>query len=471
VTLCCVATCLSRRSLFAAISAVSVEEPTPDAFWTKVTEVSIRGGRRKKFQLQFLPFRPGTHSCQLVFLDPQHGEFVYEVRGVATLPQPLQELKFIADMKAAVMKDLKVPPKNSQYNAANSAALDRLDRKSRTQAVSVWVLEWGALLQLCEQVWCCCACVVCGAGQLRVKDAQAREQAANRAKAAAAGADVPPQGTTYDVELSSPYFEAPKQIFVRTEDDVGGEGGDMFSPTAKSRMDGEGGVSSGGQGVNDAVIQTPRGGDPTGLLPLSLHPKAAGVYPCKIVLRSSKDVRVYHVEATILEEGIARSLEFVAPARQSITQDIPIVNNTDLEWSMAAKLTGSEYFKGGRVLNVAPHSIGVYTITFRPEWVGDFTAELVLENTSIKSNAGQVPMQFTFKGVGLEPLAEEHVIIACKARDRIKRSFVVKNPSALCLCVDGCRQVPVTVCCGCRQEAHHVHGGVRHAPHFWGPQY
>lgn len=269
--------------------------------------------------------------------------------------------------------------------------------------------------------------------QLRLKDAQAKEQAQSRAKAAAAGVDIPTNGTTYDVELSSPYFEAPKQVFVKADDDVSieGMGSPEFASPAKSKADGMGTTDVGPS--FEAAVVTPRGGDPTGLLPLVLHPKAAGVYPCKIVLRSSKDVRVYHLEATVLEEGIAKTLEFVAPARQAITQDIPVVNNTDMEWSMSAKLSGSEYFKGNRVLIVPPRSVAVYTVTFKPEWVCDVTAELVLENTSTKQSSGiQVPMQFTFKGVGLEPLAEEHVTISCKARDKVTRPFLVKNPSMLC---------------------------------------
>lgn len=103
----------------------------------------MRGGRKKKFQLQFLPFRPGTHVCQLVFLDPAHGEFVYEVKGTAALPLPLQELKFVSDMKTAVMKDVRLPPRDSLYLSAKNAALDRLDRKSKTQAVRVLLVYLG----------------------------------------------------------------------------------------------------------------------------------------------------------------------------------------------------------------------------------------------------------------------------------------------------------------------------------------
>lgn len=111
------------------------DEPLPDAFWTKATEVTVRAGKRKRIQVQFLPFYPGEHTCQLVFLDEHSGEFVYEVKGDAVLPEPSQHLRFIADMKTAVMKDVRIPPLNARVKAANATALERLERKARTQAV------------------------------------------------------------------------------------------------------------------------------------------------------------------------------------------------------------------------------------------------------------------------------------------------------------------------------------------------
>ena len=143
---------------------------------------------------------------------------------------------------------------------------------------------------------------------------------------------------------------------------------------------------------------------------------------------------MYHIEATVLEESVMKTLEFVAAARQSVIQDIPIVNNTDIEWSLTAKLTGSDCFKGGRLVTVPARTVGTYSVTFRPDWVCDASAELTLEHSPSKhSNGTPPPLQFTLKGIGLEPLSEEHVVITCSARDTVTRSFTVKNPSKLSL--------------------------------------
>ncbi len=275
-----------------------------------------------------------------------------------------------------------------------------------------------------------------------MSEAKAKEAAAARARAAASGADVSAWGTTFDVELSSPYFEAPKQVFLRDEEPDGGaadplimspgqttEGAFTASPVkSKSGAAGDDVTLLAGPSF-EASLLTPRGGDPSGLLPLVLHPKAPGVYPCKIVLRAPKDIRVYHIEATVLEENIAKTLEFVAAARQAVTQDIPIVNNTEFEWSLTAKLTGSEFFKGQRLVTVPPRTVGMYSVVFKPDWVCDALGEVTLEHSPAKhGGTTPPPMVFTLKGIGLEPLSEEHVVITCAARDTVTRTFTVRNP-------------------------------------------
>ncbi len=164
-----------------------------------------------------------------------------------------------------------------------------------------------------------------------------------------------------------------------------------------------------------------------GRLPITLHPRAPGNYPTLITLRSLRDVRVLRLVATVVDETTKKHLEFVVPARQALSQDIPIVNNSDFEWPMTASITGSEYFKGNRALVVPPRSVGLYTVTFKPDWLCEDTADLVLDCPLLKG-IGQPSMQFSLKGIGLEPLAEDHVVITCQARDRIEHAFPVKNP-------------------------------------------
>ena len=61
-------------------------------------------------------------------------------------------------------------------------------------------------------------------------------------------------------------------------------------------------------------------------LPVTFQPKGPGHYPCRIILKSAHDMRVYQLECTVTPEGSALELEFTSPAQQSVTQDIPVVN-------------------------------------------------------------------------------------------------------------------------------------------------
>ena len=60
-------------------------------------------------------------------------------------------------------------------------------------------------------------------------------------------------------------------------------------------------------------------------LPVTFQPKGPGHYPCRIILKSAHDIRVYQVECTVTPEGSALELEFTSPAHQSLSQDIPVV--------------------------------------------------------------------------------------------------------------------------------------------------
>jgi hypothetical protein len=88
---------------------------------------------------------------------------------------------------------------------------------------------------------------------------------------------------------------------------------------------------------SEAGLSSPRGGDLAGRLPITLHPRAPGSYPTLITLRSVRDVRVYKVVATVVDETTKKHLEFVVSARQTLSQDIPVVNNSDVEWPMVVR--------------------------------------------------------------------------------------------------------------------------------------
>ena len=47
-----------------------------------------------------------------------------------------------------------------------------------------------------------------------------------------------------------------------------------------------------------------------------------------------KDIRVYLINCISIPDGKKAKLEFSAPSRKEIIQNIPIINNTDNSWTI-----------------------------------------------------------------------------------------------------------------------------------------
>ena len=61
-------------------------------------------------------------------------------------------------------------------------------------------------------------------------------------------------------------------------------------------------------------------------VPLQFVPINPGRYPCKILLTSKYDVRVYCIEGVEDEDYPDARFDFETPAFQALTQNIPIVS-------------------------------------------------------------------------------------------------------------------------------------------------
>eukprot|EP00941_MAST-03F_sp_MAST-3F-sp1_P000816 g816.t1 len=157
-------------------------------------------------------------------------------------------------------------------------------------------------------------------------------------------------------------------------------------------------------------------------LGVTFSPKEPGIYPCKVIMCSLLDVRIYEIKATVTANAVEKVIDFIAPASKVITQSIPIKNNTDEKWMLKATFTGSSTFDGPGTLLVPAKSVANYDLTFSPTWVCKEDANLTLFNQPTGDT-----FSFRLNGIGEEPLAEDHVTIDCKARDTLTRTFQVRN--------------------------------------------
>jgi len=163
------------------------------------------------------------------------------------------------------------------------------------------------------------------------------------------------------------------------------------------------------------------------LLELNCNPSKPASYTCYVILKSidRTDIRLYEYKLTAIPQKIKAQLEFRVPARGEVKQDIPIVNNSSQEWKVIATL---EQQKGGafqlqkNVLIVKKGATECFSLSFRPTWVMESKGTLTLRNESTKEE-----YEYELKGIGEEPLAEDHIVLTCEARATSKHAFEIRN--------------------------------------------
>ena len=64
----------------------------------------------------------------------------------------------------------------------------------------------------------------------------------------------------------------------------------------------------------------------------------------------------------------------------------------------------------------------LFQLKFAPNWVSETTGTLVLKNESTKEE-----YEYELRGIGEEPLAEDHIVLNCKARERNTYTFAIEN--------------------------------------------
>ena len=71
---------------------------------------------------------------------------------------------------------------------------------------------------------------------------------------------------------------------------------------------------------------------------LEVLPIGTGLYPDRLVLTSPCDLRILDIEISARKLGHTYALTFDAQAREAVTQEIPLINNSDAAMSVTAKV-------------------------------------------------------------------------------------------------------------------------------------
>ncbi|XP_055360929.1 cilia- and flagella-associated protein 47-like isoform X3 [Betta splendens] len=346
-------------------------------FLSPVKIVCLRPGQTDTLNIYYLPFWPGNKYCSVLLVCPQVGDMVYIVKATAELP-------LASPLTARPSSNIVSVPSNSDSPECASA----LSLCCEVEQVCEEVLRVPLINVAWEQalvVW----------GQHSMSDSERRRRMLTHSLHSSTAKRRAEQGKVieYNVDISLPqYFTLPSTVKIPIEDYMSVP---WENPTGYGCVD----------------------------IPLRFQADSVGKFTCQVVLRSWCDTRVFILEAVVAPQTISTYLDFSAPVFHSVTQDIPLHNDTKQDWNLLAELSG-EGFCGLKDLNVAAGTRACYPLTFKPSAWGIVKGKLSLYNSV--NNTEHV---FTLRGVGELPLPVNHVVVQCTVGKTTHTQLNVPNHS------------------------------------------
>ncbi|XP_077461697.1 cilia- and flagella-associated protein 47-like isoform X1 [Stigmatopora argus] len=361
-------------------------------FISTVISVNLKPGQSDTLILHFLPFSPGTKYCAVLLTCPQLGDMVYMVKATADLPLP-------SPLRVRHSSNIFAIPGNSVGPGSCVSALrlrctvgetcEELIRlplinSSWENSLALWAQHRMSAMELQRRMM---------TYTLHSSSVRASMAACMLSKKQSQMKDVDDKnGVVYSVDVSLPrYFTVPSTVTmpIRKETNIWKNPSDL-----------------------DCVE-----------IPLRFKADCVGQFSCQMVLKSCFDTRVYLMEALVTSPGESHHLDFSSPAQHSVTQDIPLHNETSHDWTLKAELCADGFY-GPDVLIVPAGTRACYPLTFHPATQG-----IVMGKLSLHNSYNGVDHVFTIRGVGERPLPVEHVVLRCPVGKTTHREFSVPNYS------------------------------------------
>ncbi|EAY14185.1 hypothetical protein TVAG_373180 [Trichomonas vaginalis G3] len=115
---------------------------------------------------------------------------------------------------------------------------------------------------------------------------------------------------------------------------------------------------------------------------ISFTPTKPGEYPCKVVMMSNYDVRVYTVKGIGLANTQSFSIEFNMVAGQQLQQEIPFENTSKRIWEFKASVSGlsNSMFTVPNRFSVPAEGVFQLPVIFSCKQIGDFKVDLTVTN-------------------------------------------------------------------------------------------
>lgn len=180
-------------------------------------------------------------------------------------------------------------------------------------------------------------------------------------------------------------------------------------------------------------------------------------YICLVTLMNENktDVRRLRLTVTSLPKPVKATIFMKVPARETVVQEIPILNQTDRDFMIRVSLTGEDDHNAHffQILNqqalqqqqssqthhsqqnlqqlkkaknkeqvIKKKTNGAILVAFCPPWVCQAEAKLTLYNPLTNDL-----FEYDLKAVAEEPLSEGHINLACLARQTAKHNILLHN--------------------------------------------
>ncbi|KAM6957968.1 LOW QUALITY PROTEIN: cilia and flagella-associated protein 47-like [Tautogolabrus adspersus] len=383
-------------------------------FLSAARSVYLKSGQDDTLIIHYLPFCPGTKYCSVLLICPQVGDMVYMIKATAELPLP---------------SPLTARPSSNLVSVLQNSAVcvSVLSLRCRVGQVCEEVLHVPLVNMDWEQ-----ALAIWGRHSMSAEEHRRRMLThtlhSSTVRAATAARKLLKhqmrgvqnnKELEYSVEVSLPqYFTLPSAVTIPIKEDTNIP---WENPTDCGCVD----------------------------IPLRFQADSVGRFTCQVVLQSLCDTRVYVLEADVTPQGGSVHLDFRSPANRSVTQDIPLHNESRQDWKMHAELFG-EGFSGPKVVNVPAGTKANYPLTFQPSAqyevmvIPSYNTQLKLNyrcdyldfnpfhlqgELSLHNDADGTVLVFTLRGVRERPLPVDRVVLHCSCETPTHTQLDVPNYS------------------------------------------
>ncbi|CAD8106047.1 unnamed protein product [Paramecium primaurelia] len=306
------------KQVIQQIQQQNQEEEFP-AFFCQQDRIRIRKNQTINLILQYIPLIMETHKCQIVFTDPQVGEFQHDLQGTVELPNLSGEFKpdKLLYVEQTIQIPYQIPFKNEQILRARQQILQIMQYKQK------------------------------------IKQQQ----------------NIADKTSSSNNFLNNPNFPGSNSDQITFELDVFPATQYVQVPNTLTIAD-------------STKKSTDRNNDGKLPITYAFK-NATKDFNVILTLKNKFDIRRYKLTAQVLPKVVKATLEFRIPARQQVIQEVPIVNGSDKDWVIKVQLTqsGDNLFQcPNKEFMIKKKTTGQFPITFHPQWIAQSEAKLILSN-------------------------------------------------------------------------------------------